>query len=88
MIFHQPDRVARSVARLTQVRYPVRSLSWKLIMKSFLRSSPPPSIDSRSELSVTGESIGTEYWLTGDLSLPRNNLVRLTDCSDMTIAVY
>ena len=35
------------------------------------------------QLSVTGESMFTEY-----LSLPRKSVVRLTDRPDMTIAVY
>ena len=39
------------------------------------------------QLSVTGESMCTKYWLTG-LSLPRKRVVRLTDHPDMTLDVY
>ena len=39
------------------------------------------------QLSVTGKSMCTKYWL-GGLSLPRKSVVRLTDCSDMTLDVY
>ena len=41
------------------------------------------------QLSVTGESMCTKYWLhLGGLSLPRKSLVRLTDHPDMTVDVY
>ena len=41
------------------------------------------------QLSVTGESMCTKYWLTlGGLSLPRKSVVRLTDRPDMTLDVY
>ena len=39
------------------------------------------------QLSVTGESMCTKYWL-GGLSLPRKSVVRLTDCPAMTLGVY
>ena len=57
-------------------------LLWKLNMKSFSKSFPP-STDSRSELSVTGESMGTQYFLTA-----WDVCIRLTDHPDMTIVVY
>ena len=38
------------------------------------------------QLSVTGERMCTKYWLRNRLgSLPRNSVVRITDCLDMTI---
>ena len=44
------------------------------------------------QLSVTGESTCTKYWLTinhlGGLSLPRKSVARSTDHPDMTSAVY
>ena len=44
------------------------------------------------QLSVTGESMCTKYWLTafglGGLSLPRKSVIRLTDHPDMTLDVY
>ena len=39
------------------------------------------------QLSVTGESMCTKYWL-GGLSLPRKSVIRLTDRLDMTLDVY
>ena len=42
------------------------------------------------QLSATGESMCTKYWLTayGCLSLPRKSVVTLTDRPDMTLDVY
>ena len=38
-------------------------------------------------LSVTSESMCTNYWLTDCSSLPRKSVLRWTDCPPMTIAV-
>ena len=48
----------------------------------------PPLIQEEL-LSDTRECMWTKYWVTClvNLSLPRKSVVRLTDCSDMTIAV-
>ena len=42
------------------------------------------------QLSVTGESMCTKYWINhlGGLSLPRKSVVRLTDRPDMALDVY
>ena len=43
------------------------------------------------QLSVTGESMCTKYWLVnrlGGQSLPRKSVVRLIDRRDMTLDVY
>ena len=42
------------------------------------------------QLSVTGESMCTKYWLTAQKgrSLPKDSVVRLTDHPEMTIVVY
>ena len=37
-------------------------------------------------LSVTSESLCTEYWLMLSLSVPRKNVYRLTDHLNMTVA--
>ena len=65
-------RVAQPAARLTtELGVPVSTpithfgniLSWKLVMKSFLRSFPLPLI-KKSGVFSTVESIGIEYWLS------------------------
>ena len=43
------------------------------------------------QLSVTGKSMCTKYWLTaikGGLNLPMESVVRLTDRPDMTTDIY
>ena len=73
-----PGCVAQSVGHLTRARGPgFDTLSGNIL--PFLL----PLIQE-GQLSVTGESMCTKYCL----SLPRKSVVRLTDCPDMTIAVY
>ena len=48
----------------------------------------PPPLIQEGQLAVPRASIGTVFWLTAPLSLPRNSVVRLIDRPDMTIAVY
>ena len=59
--------------------------TWSGHILSFL-----PQLIQEGRLSVTGESMCTEYWFNHfrGLSLPRNSVVMLTDRSDMIIAVY
>ena len=47
-------------------------------------SSAFSALIQEGQLSVTGESMCTKYWL----SLPRKSVVRLTDRPDMTLDVY
>ena len=60
-------------------------MSW-LAFGSF-QGSIPGSITIFHQLSVTGERMSVEYWLTAKVSLPRKNVVRITDHPDMTLAV-
>ena len=74
-----PGRVAQSVASLThkpevRVRYPVRPHTFV-----------SPSVDSRRQLSLTGESMCNRL---GGLGLSRKSVVRLTCHPDMTTDVY
>ena len=71
--------ISRKVARLhstviAKVPYPVLPLLFLLLLSQ------------KGELSFTGENVLANC-LAG-LRLPRNSAVRLTDHSDMTIAVY
>ena len=62
------------------VRYPIRPYTFV-----------SPSADQEGQLTVTGGSMCSKYWLTASevgLSLPRKSVVRLTDRPDMTIDVY
>ena len=82
----KPDHVAQSVTCL-QIQSRVRSrpgpiLSWRLIMKSFVRPFSYLQLIQESMLSVTSESMCTKYWLT--TCLPRK---KCGDCPDMSIAV-
>ena len=64
-------------------------LSWQLIMKSHSYFSLP--LIQEGQLSLTGESTGhlvLGIHLIEDLNLPRNSVFRLSDWSDVTIAVY
>ena len=48
-----------------------------------------PSAFQEGQLSVTGKSMCTKYWLTAyEVLLPRKSVVRLTDRPDMTSDVY
>ena len=90
-----PGRVAQSLARLAdepdlQVRHPyTHILSWNLLMKSFLRSFPPPT-DSRKEVVSYCCKYGHFVPINrlGGLSLTKNSVARLNGLPDMTIAVY
>ena len=67
------------------------------VAQSVARLAKEPEFDTRSghilsillpliQLSVTGESMSTKYWLTTKRS--RNYVIRLTDRADMTIGAY
>ena len=71
----KPGRKAQSVGRLTEDTRSDHLLSFLL-----------PLIQE-GQLSVTGKSMCTINHL-GGLSLPRKSVARLTDCPNMTIAVY
>ena len=75
-----PDRVAQSVARLTQ----------ESEVPGSIHTFVSPSADSRR--AVTGEVLAKYMYVhkvlincLGGLSLPRKNVVGLTDRPDMTI---
>ena len=79
-----PGHIAQSVADLTQeqrsrVRYPVQS-----------HTSVSPSTDSRRAVVIYWQKYVHKVLINrlGGLSLPRKSVVRLTDCPNMTSAVY
>ena len=66
----KPGRVAQSVGHLTRKSGVLGSI---------------PGLATEGQLSVTGESMCTKYWLTAP---PTKSVVRLTDHPDMTLDVY
>ena len=87
----------------TPPSFPPAGSTWSVGSESVLRATGP-RFNTRSchilsflvplipdgQLSVTGESMCTKYWLTrfGGPSLPMKSVVRLTDHPNLTIAVY
>ena len=79
----QAGRVAQSVARLAKEPEVLGSIPGPA---TYFRFSFRWFKKQKGQLSVTGESMSTKYWLTTKRS--RNCVIRLTDRADMTIGAY
>ena len=80
----EPGHVTQSVGNLTRKSEVLGSIPSLATYFFFLLL-----LIQEGQLSVTGESMCTKYWLTAyEVSLHRKSVVRLTDRLDMTLDVY